>query len=188
VLLKEQREVVEGVLRTREDGGLVVIELPPVPDDTGAEPDTGPTLHDDVDRLPLRGDLAARLHAAGFHRVADAAACLSDAGWTTAETAELRFAVERYARHVNDPATALAPIDARLLAAATTLDLPPAVKKKVAANAPTLADVVTRSESFWLKTRGFSRENLAALRAALAKLGLRLGAAWWDLAVKGEAG
>lgn len=190
VLLQEEREIVSGVLRRREAGGLLVLEFPAVPDEAGvgAKPATGPTLHDDVARLPVRTELAARLHAAGLHRVADAEAQLRESKLAPADEAELLYAVTCFSRHVADPAKPLAPIDPRFLAAATELELSPAARKKVAARAPTIAHVVTRTEAEWLKTSGFSRATLAALRAALEKLGLGLGMRWWELGSKGEEG
>ncbi|MCA9548793.1 MAG: hypothetical protein KC933_02085 [Myxococcales bacterium] len=184
VLLREERDRVSGVMRTREAIGLSILELPVWSDAPNAAVPRapGPTLHDDVERLPLDATLADALRSAGAPRVVDVNPGRLGLALSPAQRAEVTYALARYQAHVSDPRILLRRIDSRLLAPTSVLDLPRRAKGTITARAPTLADVVTRTQADWLKMDGVGRNALRALEAALEKRGLELGRRWADLA------
>lgn len=134
--------------------------------------------------MPLRDSrIAEALAAAGFATVAATSgdeagfrACLDEYG--AAAIAEARYARARYAQYVEDPGVPLKLIDAIYLQPVSELGLSGRLAGLVASEVRTLAEVVTRSRSDWLETRGFGRASYERLVEYLNARRLTLGVPW----------
>jgi DNA-directed RNA polymerase alpha subunit len=177
-------------IRGLEVCGVSVIELPATerrPSLATTTPTTGASLHDPIERLPLSSRLVAKLRAEGIEEIAQLRARLFELLPTlqtmgTGAFVEVRYALACYEVFLRTPSIALRPIGAKFLAPASDLGLDGAIAKKVAQHAPSIAEIVTRSESDWLKTNGFGRGSLQKLKDALAAAGFELGREWHELA------
>lgn len=133
---------------------LRVVHLPPLQAVSASPRRSRPSLRDPVSRLPIDGDLLAKIGDMNVSTIQDLMADrLARHELQPAERLSLEYAVARYERHVADPATPLRPIASQYLEPTATLELPERLEQAIAASAPLVGDVVQRTRFEWGKTK-----------------------------------